>query len=65
MTERTRRTVGVQPKHARLRRIVLLPDGRTARLQWVAKYGTHGRVVLPSGVRLNIDATQVTLVEEP
>lgn len=59
-----RRSSGLQPSDAARRVPVRLPDGRTGRLQWCAKYGRLAVVQLPGGARVRCHVDELTREDE-
>lgn len=60
----TERNEGILPCHAKSRRVVRLPDGRTGRLIHVAPYGHNCRIQLPSGAYVTARTHQIALISE-
>ena len=63
-TELRQRRDGILPSHAKARRLVRLPDGRTARLVHVAPYGTTAKVRLAAGAFLNAHTDTLELLDD-
>lgn len=63
-TELRHRRDGILPTHAKARRLVRLPDGRTARLVHCAPYGNVGKVRLSSGAFLNVHVDTLQLLDD-